>query len=437
MSCSSSQLCSIVFFSLFFLAQTTVPKSKTFKYINQGEFGEYSVEYDANYRVLDIYTFPFTLCFYNTTPDAFLLGLRMGHPRSESGMYWVWDANRGKPVRENATLTFGSNGNLVLMDADGTVVWETGTANKGVVGLDLLQNGNLVLYDNKGKYIWQSFDHPTDTLLVGQSLRYNGPTKIVSRLSDIDGSNGPYSYGIEGRFLVMFMKSINSQKPLLYYRSDEFGNGQGSLATVNFNSEPETQEGYAYELRFGYTMNDSPSFGTYILARPKYNSKYSMLRVQSDGNLKILTYNENVDWGAWDETYKLFGREGGKESECKLPKRCGSLGVCEDDQCVACPTRMGLVGYSKSCAPPVLPLCKGGASVGYYKVVGVEHFLNGFTEGDGPMKLVECRKRCDGDCGCLGFFYREESSKCLLVPELDTLIKVDNASHVGYIKMSK
>lgn len=69
-------------------------------------------------------------------------------------MRWVWDANRGKPVRENATLTFGSDGNLVLADVDGKVAWQTGTANKGVVGLDLLLNGNLVLYDDKGRYIW-------------------------------------------------------------------------------------------------------------------------------------------------------------------------------------------------------------------------------------------------------------------------------------------
>ncbi|MEI4872612.1 bulb-type lectin domain-containing protein, partial [Klebsiella pneumoniae] len=91
----------------------------------------------------------------------------MGHRRSESLLRWVWDANRGKPVRENATLTFGTDGNLVLADVDGTVAWQTGTANQGVVGLKLLPNGNLVLFDPKGKFIWQSFDHPSDSLFIG------------------------------------------------------------------------------------------------------------------------------------------------------------------------------------------------------------------------------------------------------------------------------
>ncbi|KAK2969504.1 hypothetical protein RJ640_017344 [Escallonia rubra] len=440
MPSSSVSLISILITLIFTVsttAQATVPRDKTFVYTNQGLFGEYSVEYLADYRVLDISTFPFTLCFYNSTPNAFTLGLRMGHRRSESIMRWVWDANRGKPVRENATLTFGADGNLVLADVDKKVAWQTGTANKGVVGLGLLPNGNLVLYDGKGKFIWQSFDHPTDTLLVGQALRATGPNGLVSRLSAIAASNGPYSYVVEQRHLAMYFKTKNAQKPLIYYKSDEFGNGKGSLANLVFSSEPEYEDSNAFELRFGYDMKNSPSFGTYILSRPKYNSTYSMLRVDIDGNLRIYTYEPNVDWGAWEVTYALFNSDEWRESECKLPRRCGTLGVCEDNQCVACPRPKGLLGWSKTCAPPVLPPCKGGANVGYYKVVGVEHFMSAYTEGDGPVKLAECRERCNKDCGCLGFFYREESSKCLLAPDLGTLAMVSNTSHVAYIKMSK
>lgn len=437
---------SLLFLFLFISAsQAIVPPDKTFKYINQGEFGEYSVEYLADYRVLDIYTSPFTLCFYNSTPNAFILGLRMGTRRTESIMRWVWDANRGNPVRENATLTFGSNGNLVLADVDGKVAWQTGTANKGVVGLELLQNGNLVLYDNKGRFIWQSFDHPTDTLLVGQSLKMPTNTRgpiglLVSRLSNTEPVNGPYSFVMEQRHWAMYYQSKNSKNPMPYYKSDEFGNGKGALAYLGFFCESEYGQNFAFELGFLYNMTNSDSFGASILTRPKYNSTFSMLRVDMDGNLKIYTYNENVDWGAWEVTYALFNTEDywPGTSLCKMPRKCGSLGVCEDSQCIGCPKPQGLFGWSRNCAPPVLPPCKtGAASVDYYKVDGVEHFTSGYDEGKGPMKVTECKKRCSNDCKCLGFFYREESSKCLLVPELGTLSKVSNSSHVGYIKMSK
>ncbi|MBA0779154.1 hypothetical protein Gotri_003430 [Gossypium trilobum] len=419
MPCSlpNSSLSLITIFLLLFcssnVANATVPPSRTFKYINEGETGELSVEYFADYRALPISLLPFQFCFYNTTPNAFTLGLRMGCRRSESLMRWVWDANRGRPVRENATLTFGSNGNLVLADADG--LWHGKRAQPTRAVLTTQQI----------------------TLLVGQTLRSNGPNKLVSRTSIADGSEGPYSFVMEQRFLKMYYKTKNSPLPLLYYRSYEFGNGQGSLANLKFYCSPESEQTYAYELGFTFDMKGSISSGTYILSRPKYNSTYSMLRVEPDGNLKIYTFNENVEWGTWETTFKLFDGDD-YESLCNLPRRCGSLGICEDNQCVACPKPKGLMGWSKSCAPPVLSPCKGGDDkVGYYKVVGVEHFTNEYTEGDGPMKLNDCRVKCSNDCGCLGFFYREESSKCLMVPELGTLVKVTNLAHVAYIKMPK
>ncbi|KAK0599227.1 hypothetical protein LWI29_003432 [Acer saccharum] len=90
------------------------------------------------------------------------------------------------------TLTFGRNGNFVLAEANGRVEWQTNTANKGVTGIKLLRNGNLVLHDKNGKFTWQGFDHPTNTLLAGQSVKINGRDKLVSRTSDMVGSGaGP------------------------------------------------------------------------------------------------------------------------------------------------------------------------------------------------------------------------------------------------------
>ncbi|XXG67445.1 hypothetical protein AAC387_Pa06g0795 [Persea americana] len=420
------------FLSIFTLCQSTVPPSETFKFVNQGEFGPYIVEYDGNYRALSLFTSPFQLCFYNVTPNAFILALRMATLKSESLFRWVWQANLANPVRENATVTFGRDGNLVLADPDGHVVWQTGTANKGVVGLKLLSNGNLVLHDSRGRFVWQSFDYPTDTLLVGQVLRPSGPTKLISRLSDRDRSNGPYSLVLEPKRLALYYNN------LLYYSSVEaFEVGKGSLASVTFAGATDTDQGNATELTLDFTVSNSTSGGSLILARPKYNATLSFLRLGQDGNLKIYTFDDYVFWGAWEMTYAFFSRNE-RLSECRLPKRCGSFGLCEDNQCVACPSPKGLLGWSSSCLPPKIPTCNGGRNVDYYKVVGVEHFLNQqYSEGKGPMKMVDCRDRCSNDCKCVGFFYREESSKCLTVPVLDTLIKVDNSSHVVFIKISK
>ncbi|KAL5731160.1 hypothetical protein ACHQM5_003917 [Ranunculus cassubicifolius] len=394
-----------ILFSLFVtlstVAQAAVPSSKTFKYVLQGEFGQYITEYYASYRMIIIPNFetasmPFQLFFYNTTPNAYTLGLRLGRARYES--------------------------HLVPME-----IWYlqmTDTKNKGVVDIQLLPTRNLVLMDKNRRFVWQSFDYPGDTLLMGAGLRPGGVNKLVSRVSDADGSEGPYSLVLEKDRVALYLKSKNSPKPLLYYAKVL------QLSPINrvvYKVEPLSENAFEYEIAFEVFVGNS-SYSQRIGRPTKFNSTLSLLRVGSDGSLKVYSFYDRVELGGWEVTYSEFDRDdiyGG--TECRLPTRCGSLGVCEDDQCVACPTPKG-----------ILPSCKGGSQVvDYYKVVGVEHFTYEYTQGDGPTKLADCRAKCSMDCGCLGFFYREESSKSLLAPVLGTLTKVTNKSHVAYIKMSK
>ncbi|CAN4104480.1 unnamed protein product [Withania somnifera] len=91
----------------------------------------------------------------------------------------VWSANRNHPLKANATLQLGQDGNLVLADSDGTLVWSTNTADKSVSGLNMTETGNLVLFDKDNRTIWQSFDHPTDAMLPGQTM-VNGQKLIAS-----------------------------------------------------------------------------------------------------------------------------------------------------------------------------------------------------------------------------------------------------------------
>ncbi|XWS10912.1 hypothetical protein CRYUN_Cryun38cG0039100 [Craigia yunnanensis] len=435
-SFTMSLLCFSFLLLFSFNARAAVPPSATFKFVNDGEFGPFIVEYLGDYRVLSIANSPFQLAFYNTTPNAFTLALRMATTRSESLFRWVWEANRGNPVSENATFSLGTDGNLVLADADGRIAWQSNTANKGVVGFKLLPNGNMVLHDSKGKFIWQSFDHPTDTLLVGQSLRVGGPIKLVSRASAQNNVDGAYSLVMEPKGLVLQYKGLNSPKRLVYFKSSVWPSTQdGTLQSVTLNVEPDTDEGFAYNVLLDYTVaNSSFSTGNLILTRPKYNSTLSILRLGIDGNLRVFTYYDKVDSRAWEETFTLFSRDSIWGTECELPERCGNFGLCEENQCVACPSPNGLLGWSKNCQPKKLTYCN---DFSYYKLEGVNHFMSQYNEGQGPVKESDCGRKCTSDCKCLGYFYHSETSKCWIANELKTLAKTSNSSHVGYIKAPK
>ncbi|KAK8519978.1 hypothetical protein V6N13_031548 [Hibiscus sabdariffa] len=422
-------------FTIFSVGKALVPPSETFEYVNEGELGPYITEYGGDYRVLPLAEAQFQLCFYNTTPNAYTLALRMGLSKSESLRRWVWEANRGNPVKENATLTFGRDGNLVLADVDGRIAWQTDTANKGVTGFKVLPNGNMVLHDAKGNFIWQSFDYPTDTLLVGQSLRLGGATKLVSRASALNNSDGAYSLVMESKSLVLYYKGPNTPKPILYFNPEFWVNiRKGPLEYVTFGSTPE-DEGTAYGLYLSFQGYNSSLGGSLRIGRPNYNSTLSFLRLQMDGNLKVYTYYDPVFDSAWDETFTLFKRDGTWDDECQLPERCGKFGLCEDSQCVACPSPNGLMGWSKDCEVKKLRSCNENDFY-YYKLEGVDHFMTRYTRGNG-VKEDECGRKCSRDCKCLGYFYNQETSRCWVAYDLKTLKRVANSTQVAYIKAPK
>ncbi|XP_027061223.1 EP1-like glycoprotein 2 [Coffea arabica] len=435
----------ILLLLLCFLAISTraqVPTNNTFKIVNTGPLGEFqnfvpTAEYGATYRIItndvyDFYTFPFRLCFYNTTPTSFVLGIRAGIPDDNGLMRWVWDANRNHPVKENAALSFGRDGNLVLADSDGSLVWQTNTANKGVTGIKLLQNGNLVLYDKKGKFIWQSFDYPVDSLLVGQSLRESGVNKLVSRTSDVDGSDGKYSLVLGDDGLLLYLNNAGQQ-----VRYNGWPGNFGS--TVRFNTQPSTWEPTPIAWNLIFEIFESPApkpqvDGIQQLSKINYNATYSFLRLETDGNVKAYTYYDKVRFDRWMQTYTFFPSD--LATACALPTKCGNFGLCQNGMCVACPTPKGLLGWTENCQPPKLGSCGKKPKAKYFKLDGVQSFLNHQWSSDSQeveMEFGACRDKCTNDCNCKGFVYKQDTSKCLLMPVLLTLAKDVNTTS-AYVK---
>ncbi|KAI3848562.1 hypothetical protein MKW92_045036 [Papaver armeniacum] len=227
---------------------------------------------------LVIYTFG--LYFYNTTPDAYVLGIAGGNMGGT--LQWIWDANGNHPVRENATLTFATDGNLVLADVDGSVVWHTITANK---------------------FVWQ-FPSSTDTLAVGQSLKLEGNTKLISRTSNRNSHDGPYSI------------IIDDKKGFIMYQ-----NTSGNL--VQYGLGCKGSQVQALPLLKSCTCNDDYYHYQY----------YSFLRLESDGNLVAYSYIMPAA-----HPLMLIG-----EKHNALRSKCGSSGKCYGRLCSACP-RNGSLG---------------------------------------------------------------------------------------------
>ncbi|KAM0832586.1 hypothetical protein ACQ4PT_064795 [Festuca glaucescens] len=113
--------------------------------------------------------------FYNIYTNAFTFSIWYSKAANKTV---VWSANRDRPVHvKRSTLTLQRDGNMVLRDYDGTVVWQAGGNFRNVQYAQLLNTGNFILKDTNGNTIWQSFDSPTDTFLPTQ--RITASTKLV------------------------------------------------------------------------------------------------------------------------------------------------------------------------------------------------------------------------------------------------------------------
>lgn len=105
---------------------------------------------------------------------------------------FVWVANRDKPIFDkNGVFTIEKNGNLVVKNGHGDIMW---TSNVEAISNNctalLSDYGNLVLFNSNNKVLWQSFQHPTDTFLP--EMKFYTDEVLRSWTSESDPSTGRY-----------------------------------------------------------------------------------------------------------------------------------------------------------------------------------------------------------------------------------------------------
>ncbi|KAI7757040.1 hypothetical protein M8C21_003153, partial [Ambrosia artemisiifolia] len=83
----------------------------------------------------------------------------------------VWVANRDRPLpgTSRLELKIADRGILGLF-SNRSMIWSSNTTTSGNATAKLWDNGNLVVIDQQERVFWQSFDYPTDTLLPGMKL---------------------------------------------------------------------------------------------------------------------------------------------------------------------------------------------------------------------------------------------------------------------------
>ncbi|TYH89824.1 hypothetical protein ES332_A13G009700v1 [Gossypium tomentosum] len=272
----------------------------------------------------------------------------------------VWAANRNNPVEIQAL-----------------------TASKSISRLTLGSEGNLKLLDKTNLTVWQSFDHPTDVLVLGQKLASG--QKLRSSVWPFDSSEGLFAFSIiDG----VFNAYIDSDPSQMYYRS--------------FVSEDQS-----------YAEFQTGGFGSLIMAGPA-----NFIQLGSDDHLKAYEFKE--------QGLKWVGTDMLDTDQCSYPLACGKYGVCSETGC-SCPddASENETAYFKpnnftadDGCHAISPIsCELSLYHSFLELRRINTRYLDYILSSKTLQLEDCKEACLKNCSCRAIMYNGRN-KCLLLSQV-------------------
>ncbi|XP_052160746.1 putative receptor protein kinase ZmPK1 [Oryza glaberrima] len=336
----------------------------------------------------------FTCGFYNISPNSSIFAVWFSNSAEKTV---VWSANLGRPVYTwGSKIKLNIDGNMVLQDYGGQIVWTNNVSSSNVQEARLLERGNLIVKGQGDTILWQSFASPTDTLLPNQII--NGTIKLVSSTS----SNrllvpGHYSFHFDDQHLLTL---FDDEKDISFiYWPNPFIN-MWAKKRISFNT---TTLG-VLDSSGHFLGSDNASFmaadwGPGIMRR---------LTLDYDGNLRL--YSLNKTDGTWLVTWMAF------TNLCFVRGLCGMNGICVYTPKPACVCAPGHEindpsDLSKGCKPKFTISCDRKQKIRFVKLPTTE-FLGYDQSTHQQVSLSTCKNICMSDCSCKGFSYWQGNGNC-------------------------
>ncbi|KAM0991336.1 hypothetical protein ACFX2C_009730 [Malus domestica] len=335
----------------------------------------------------------------------------------------VWMANRDRPVSvRGSKLTFHRNGNLVLTDGVGSIIWSTNTISNTGLEARLLETGNLVLLNQEKKVIWQSFDFPTDTLLPSQKFVKN--TTLVSMRSQGTYLSGFYNFKFDDNNVLYLIYNGALLSSVYWPRTD--------LTVFQSGRTPYNSSRLAILDEAGqFISSDNLKFNA---------SDYGVgpkrrLTMDYDGILRLYSLNESS--GVWELSWLPDGVDA-----CLVHGLCGEYGVCtyKPQPTCACPhgfTRNDPSDGSKGCSP-VFNLSHDSNNSEFMELPNTDYYGYDLETYSPKVSFQECQKSCQNDTRCKGFGYTLDGlGHCFPKSLLLNGFSMPNTLQIMHIKIPK
>lgn len=400
--------------SLFILSSTIMAAYQNVGNVSPGLGGTQMnwIDRDGKFLVSNDSNFAFGFITMSSDVTLFLFGII--HAGTQTV---VWSANRGSPVSNSDKFSFDKSGDLLLYKG-GTVIWSTGTADKGVSSMELQNTGNLVLAASDGGIVWQSFDHPSDTLLSDQEFS-EGMKLVGIGLKNL-------SYTLQIRSGDMFL-SANYQTPQTYWSMGKDtrkvinkDGGQVSSAKLERNSWSFYDNNKNLLWRFIFSFNTDPN-ATWIAVLGQ-DGTVSFTNLPRQGSSGISTSDTKIP-----------------SDLCSTPEPCDPYFVCHDTSS-RCSCLPALQTYPNCSAGFVSPPCNSSKGLTTRLISagdGISYFALGFTLPNlNKANLENCKVSCLSNCSCLTMFFQNSTGNCYMFDSVGAFQSLSKSSNfAAYVKV--
>ncbi|KAG6737322.1 hypothetical protein POTOM_058838 [Populus tomentosa] len=358
----------------------------------------------------------FAFGFYSQG-NGFAVGIwMMGQPNNTV----VWTANRDdEPVSINATIHLTEEGKLLLPTEQGNENLIAGISEIAD-SASMLDSGNFVLY-NGSSVIWQSFDYPTDTILVGQNLTYTD--SLVSSVSSSNHSSGRFLLAIQedGNLVAYAGLSVGA-----YWASNTYQ--YSKRLSLYFNHQ-------------GFLFMDTVSKKPVLLPRSSYpcNNKTTIFRatLDADGIFRLYSHclenktsrSVHIEWSALNNQCNVRGF-------CGFNSYCSGMGTNADCSCYPGFAFNDPSEKFSGCYKNVTEsFCRGTKEGKMYDVKAVENILfERYPYSVLHVKKETCRLSCLKDCLCDVALYMNERCEKYTAP-IRYGLKDINISSIAFFKV--
>uniref|UniRef100_A0A803L2C1 Uncharacterized protein n=1 Tax=Chenopodium quinoa TaxID=63459 RepID=A0A803L2C1_CHEQI len=291
----------------------------------------------------------------------------------------VWIANRNNPISRNyGALAINSNGDFKILDRGLTHILlkaNQGASRRVAV---LTDTGNFVLQELnsdgsvRDKKLWQSFDYPTDTLLIGMKLGYNFKTgknwSLTSWVSDEFPAAGPFTLGIDPSGTSQLILWIRED---IQWRSGIWSNGKF----------PNLKD---YLFKFDYVSNDEEKYFT-LSAENAWDIDFSMYHIYREG--AILHYDtstsDRLEYSQYSRSRSNTHNSLTTVVDCREARNYKSYPGCVKQQ---------------------LPECRNESwfesSRGYVLSEGTM-----YEKRNQILGVADCEVRCLSNCSCVAYAF--------------------------------